>query len=172
MLTVQFARGESAPCCQHPSGSREPFRVNDMKPQSSDIALLESALATLEKVLARADSALHGAPYFGPTANAPLEFAGSAQSAEETRFRASPAQSAVNVCLSSAAALIDISQVLMNRNTRRSTHELDHEWKTLIAHTKTAGRAAYRAALIMATQRHVLAAQGAAPADDPRRTAR
>jgi hypothetical protein len=142
-----------------------------MKPQSSDIALLESALATIEKVLARADSALHGALYFGPTANAPLEFASSAQTSEDNRFRASPAQSAINICLSSAAALVDISQALMNRNAVRSAQELEHEWKTLIAHTKTASRAAYRAALIMATQRHVLAAQGAAPADDPRRIA-
>ena len=57
----------------------------------------------------------------------------------------------------------------MNRNTARSAQELEHEWKVLIAHTKTASRAAYRAALIMATQKHVLAAQGLVAADDPRR---
>ncbi|VTU18385.1 hypothetical protein SRS16CHR_02222 [Variovorax sp. SRS16] len=142
-----------------------------MNSQPSDTALLESALAAIERVLARADSALHGDPYVGPTHSVPLEFAGSAPTTEEQRFRASAAQSAINICLCSAAALIDASEALMNRRTDRSPQELEREWKTLVNHTKTASRSAYRAALIMASHRHVLAAQGAAPAEHARRVA-
>lgn len=130
-----------------------------MKQTSIDIALLESALATIERVLAHADSELQGTPYRGPTANVPLE----ALRTEEQQFRASAAQSAINICLSSAAALVDVSQALMSKPVDRSREELERDWQALITHTKIASRSAYRAALIMAAQKNVLAAQGLAP---------
>ncbi|MDM0103962.1 hypothetical protein QTH97_03405 [Variovorax sp. J22R24] len=131
-----------------------------MKPKSLDIALLENALATIEKVLAHADSELQGAPYHGPTANVPLEALRGDPQNEEQRFRASAAQSAINICLSSAAALVDVSQALMSKPAARSRQDLEREWQALITHTKIASRSAYRAALIMAAQRNLLAAQG------------
>lgn len=137
-----------------------------MKQNQSDIDLLEEALAAIEKVLARADSELQGAPYHGPTAHSLLDELSELPQSPEQEFRASAAQSAINVCLSSAAALIDVSQALMNRRTDRTPHDLEREWKTLITHTKTASRSAYRAALIMTAQKHVLAAQGTCAVDE------
>ena len=135
-----------------------------MKQTSTEIALLESALVAIEKVLAHADSELQGAPYLGPTVNLPLEALRTAAQTEEQRFRASVAQTAVNICLSSAAALVDVSQSLLNRrNIDRSDPELEREWQALITHTKIASRSAYRAALIMAAQKNVLQAQGVEP---------
>ncbi|MBT2325650.1 hypothetical protein J7E62_25280 [Variovorax paradoxus] len=131
-----------------------------MNKKTSNIALLESALATIEQVLARADSDMQGTPYIGATANVPLDVLHPDSASEDGRFRASAAQSAVNICLGSAAALVDVSQALMNRSVDRSPQTLEHEWQTMIAHTKIASRSAYRAALIMAAQKHVLAAQG------------
>ncbi|WP_077002507.1 hypothetical protein [Variovorax sp. KK3] len=131
-----------------------------MKKKLSDHALLESALATIEQVLARADNDMQGAPYLGPTLNLPLDALQLAASANDNRFRSSAAQSAINLCLGSAAALIDVSQALMNRSVDRSPETLEREWQAVVAHTKIASRSAYRAALIMAAQKHVLAAQG------------
>ncbi|MDM0030963.1 hypothetical protein QTI33_02270 [Variovorax sp. J22P271] len=135
-----------------------------MKQTSTEIALLESALLAIEKVLAHADSELHGTLYLGPTANLPLEALRTASQTDEQRFRASAAQTAANICLSSAAALVDVSQALLNRRSDRSDPELEREWQALITHTKIASRSAYRAALIMAAQRNVLQAQGVEPA--------
>lgn len=133
-----------------------------MKPTSTEIALLENALVAIEKVLAHADSELMDAPYLGPTANMPLEAMCSATQAEQRRFLKSPAQSAINICLSSAAALVDVSQALLHRNREHNEAELEREWQALITHTKIASRSAYRAALLMAAQQNVLQAQGQA----------
>jgi len=140
----------------------ESIRLDEMKQKSLDIALLESALAAIEKVLAHADSELQGAPYLGPTANVPLEALGGDPKSEEQRLRTSAAQSAINICLSSAAALVDVSQALMGNPKDRSRQDLEREWQALITHTKIASRSAYRAALIMAAQKNLLAAQGLA----------
>lgn len=134
-----------------------------MKQTSTEIALLESALVAIEKVLAYADSQLQGAPYLGPTANLPLEALRTAAQTEEQHFRASAAQTAANICLSSAAALVDVSQALLNRRGARSDPELEREWQALITHTKIASRSAYRAALVMAAQKNLPQAQGLAP---------
>jgi hypothetical protein len=137
----------------------------DMKKKTSDRVLLENALATIEQVLARADSEMQGAPYLGTTLNVPLDALPLPGDAEE-RFRASAAQSAINLCLGSAAALIDVSQALMNRSVDRSPETLEREWQAIVSHTKIASRSAYRAALIMAAQKNVLAAQGEPQSED------
>jgi hypothetical protein len=151
------------------STSRADFRnrhTEAMKKKPSDTALLESALATIERVLARADSDLRGTPYFGPTDNVALEALELPRLAEDERFRASAAQSAVNICLGSAAALVDVSKTLMHRPANHAAPELDREWKALIAYTKMASRSAYRAALILSAQKNVLSAQGRATAEE------
>lgn len=134
-----------------------------MKQTSTEIALLENALVAIEKVLAYADSELHDTLYMGPTTNLPLEAIRTASQSDEQRFRASAAQNAANICLSAAAALVDVSQALLNRRTDRSAPELQREWEALITHTKIASRSAYRAALIMAAHKNVLQAQGVEP---------
>ncbi|WP_345537830.1 hypothetical protein [Variovorax defluvii] len=136
-----------------------------MNKKPSDHSLLESALSTIEQVLAHADQEMRGEPYLGPTLNVPLE-ALSGTDADEQRLRISAAQSAINLCLGSAAALIDVSQALMNRSVDRSPETLEREWHAIVAHTKIASRSAYRAALIMAAQKNVLAAQGEPQSED------
>jgi hypothetical protein len=131
-----------------------------MKSTSADLALLESALLAIEKVLAHADSELGGGPYFGLALDLPLETEGGASASEAERFRSSAAQSAVNICLSAAAALVDVSKALMRAPGDRSPEDLEREWQALIIHTKIASRSAHRAALILAQQEDALSARG------------
>lgn len=131
-----------------------------MKSTSTDIALLENALLAIEKVLAHADSELWGGPYFGLAMDSPLEAFGDAFQSESQRFRSSAAQSAVNICLSAAAALVDVSKALMSAPGDRSPEDLEREWQALITHTKIASRTAHRAALVLAEQEDALSARG------------
>ncbi|SCK52304.1 hypothetical protein VAR608DRAFT_5280 [Variovorax sp. HW608] len=131
-----------------------------MKSKSIDLALLENALLAIEKVLAHADSELCGGPYFGLAIDLPLEAEGGACASEAERFRGSAAQSAVNICLSAAAALVDVSKALMRAPGDRSPEDLELEWQALITHTKIASRSAHRAALILAQQEDALSARG------------
>ncbi len=136
-----------------------------MKQTTPELALLESALVAIEKVLAHAEAGLQGNLYRGPTANVPLEALGMNGSIEGEGYRASAAHSAIHICLSSAAALVDVSQAMMTRHGPRSAQELEQEWHALVTHTKMASRSAYRAALIMASQMNVLQAQRSATPD-------
>jgi hypothetical protein len=86
-----------------------------MTHSSADLALLESALAAVERLLLAEGS------------------------------RASPAQSSLHICLNSAAALLDASRSLMRTpRVDAAPEELEHEWKTLIELTKSASRSVYR----------------------------
>lgn len=100
-----------------------------------DRALLESALNAIEQVLAHHDGAAASAP------------------------SSTPAQEAMSICLGSAAALVDVANTLLRRQHSDSSDQLAHEWQVLIAHTKMAGRTAHQAALILASQRNIVAAQ-------------
>ena len=134
-----------------------------MKKTPSDIALLESALATIEQVLARADSDTAGRTV--RRAHRQRAARGAARGKPPERRAASapaPRSPPSTSASSSAAALVDVSQALLNRSHRPLAAELEREWQALIAHTKIASRSAYRAALIMAAQKNVLAAQGEA----------
>jgi hypothetical protein len=105
---------------------------------SADLALLDSALAAVERLL--------------------LEPSDAAQRTEGNP--ASPAQSSLRICLNSAAALLDVSRSLLRTPSGGATpNELEHEWKTLIELTKSASRSVYRATLIMAAQKNLVAAQ-------------
>ncbi|MEJ8809993.1 hypothetical protein WKW77_02885 [Variovorax ureilyticus] len=134
--------------------------ANQMKSTSTDIVLLENALLAIEKVLAHADSDLDGGPYFGLAIDLPFNAIDVASHDEVQRFRASPAQSAVNICLSAAAALVDVSKTLMSAPGDRSPEDLEREFQALITHTKIASRSALRAALILAEQKDALSARG------------
>jgi hypothetical protein len=101
-----------------------------MTHSSADLALVESALAAVERLLLAEGS------------------------------RASPAEASLHICLNSAAALLDASRSLMRTpRVDAAPDELEHEWKTLIELTKSASRSVYRATLIMAAQRNLVAAQ-------------
>jgi len=99
----------------------------------SDRALLERALIAIEQVMARGDARGH---------------------ANDT-----PAREAIAMCLTSAAALVDVAQVLLRDASSRSPEDLASEWQTLIGHTKTASRTAHQAVLVLTAQRDLVAAQ-------------
>lgn len=108
----------------------------------TDVALLESALLAIEKVLAHADSNSQEAPY-----------------------EADGSQAAANVCLSAAAALVDVSRTLINTRRRSVSQDSQREWEAMITYTKIASRSAHRAALMMAAQQSAQAAHYAASAE-------
>jgi hypothetical protein len=123
----------------------------------ADVALLESALTAIERLLADADA--------NTAHNALSEFTeASAESFDADRLtdgsRTSPARSSLHICLNSAAALLDVSRSLIRTpGDEAAPDELEHEWQTLIALTKSVSRSVYRAALIMAAQKNLVTAQ-------------
>ncbi|RZI78587.1 MAG: hypothetical protein EOP80_00335 [Variovorax sp.] len=126
-----------------------------MKANPAELALIASALAAIEQVLARADRDLPEVPFFSPSvlSELPPDDQIAARLKEEESYRARPRESAIHFCLTSAGALLDVSQTLLNQPKSPSPVEQERQWKTLISHTKIAGRAAYRAALILADQK-------------------
>ncbi|MBC7395025.1 MAG: hypothetical protein H7340_16980 [Variovorax sp.] len=72
---------------------------------------------------------------------------------ERARYEANPEDTAVHFCLTSAIALLEVSQVLLNQGGDLSPQDRERQWKTLVAYTKTAGRSAYRAASILTDQK-------------------
>ena len=108
----------------------------------TDVALLESALLAIEKVLAHADSNSQEAPY-----------------------EADASQAAANVCLSAAAALVDVSRTLINARRQSVSRDSEREWEAMITYTKIASRSAHRAALMMTAQQSAQAAHYAESAE-------
>lgn len=90
-------------------------------------------------------------PFFGITELQELaedERMVATQTAERV-YRERPESAAVHLCLTSATALLDVAQTLLNRTTTLSPEEREQEWNALVDYTKRAGRAAYRAALVL-----------------------
>ncbi|MGJ7494203.1 hypothetical protein ACSFA8_03930 [Variovorax sp. RT4R15] len=113
----------------------------------SDRALLERALIAIEQVMAR-------------TGSAPDHGVGT------------PAGEAVAMCLTSAAALVDVAQVLLRQAPEQSPEIQSQQWQALIGHTKNASRTAHQAVLVLSSQRNLVAAQdGITLASHPGRSA-
>lgn len=102
----------------------------------SDRALLERALIAIEQVMGRTGAAPQ---YTGPDAT--------------------PAREAIAMCLTAAAALVDVAQMLLRDSPDQSPEAMVHEWQALIGHTKAASRTAHQAVLVLSSQRHLVAAQ-------------
>lgn len=101
----------------------------------SDRALLERALIAMEQVIAK------GTP---PAASG----------------AGTPASEAIGMCLAAAAALVDVAQTLMRQPTQEAPEPLTQQWQAVISHTRNASRTAHQAALVLAAQRNLAAAQG------------
>jgi hypothetical protein len=69
--------------------------------------------------------------------------------AEANSYRERPTISAVNFCLTAAASLLSIAHSLLGQPVTLSLGERSQSWKQLANDTKVAGRAAYRAALVL-----------------------
>ena len=116
---------------------------------------IERALAELDKVLGAALVDRSEVPLYGPTmllSMSEIDQAMALQS-EQARYEANPEDTAVHFCLTSAIALLEVSQVLLNQGGDLSPQDRERQWKTLVAYTKTAGRSAYRAASILTDQK-------------------
>lgn len=124
-----------------------------MPAQTVNLQRVETALRELDQILGnlqqRAD-----VPFYGPTMLASMTAMDQelALRAEKARYEEQPEASALHFCVTSAVALLEVSQVLLNQSANPSPQDRERQWKTLVAYTKTAGRSAYRAASILTDQ--------------------
>jgi len=119
----------------------------------------DARLAAIERALGELDAVINGAkevqkreiPFYGPTLLASMTQKDQllAQQAEQARYEENPQDSAIHFCLTSAVALLEVSQALLNQASDPTPLEQERQWKTLVAYIKTAGRSAYRAASIL-----------------------
>jgi len=125
-----------------------------MSPTPPEVALIETAMQAIEQAMARSE--LQSIPFYGPTVLAalPPDEREQAQKTETQAYREQPEQAAIHFCLTSASALLGVVQTLMTRNRAPSPQDREREWDTLVDHTKKAGRAAYRAALVLTDTQH------------------
>ena len=112
---------------------------------------LDSALRELDRILGSAATRAEEVPYYGPTQLASMNERDQslALQAEQARYDKNPEETAIHFCITSAVALIEVSQALLNQSADPTPEERQRQWKTLVAYTKTAGRSAYRAASIL-----------------------
>ncbi|MDM0047309.1 hypothetical protein QTH91_22650 [Variovorax dokdonensis] len=106
-------------------------------PNLSDVVHLERALVALDAVMGKRDATLGWGVPVGTTAH-----------------------QAATQCLSAAATLIDVAQALLAEPQHETPEALTGQWRTIIAHAKGASRTAHQAALQLATESHVVSAQG------------
>lgn len=69
--------------------------------------------------------------------------------AEASSYRARPTISATNFCLTAAASLLSIAHSLLGQPVGQAPEERAQRWRQFADDTKVAGRAAYRAALVL-----------------------
>ncbi|MDM0108855.1 hypothetical protein QTH97_28200 [Variovorax sp. J22R24] len=119
-------------------------------PASEKKMRLERALRELDLILGSADDRAE-VPYYGPTLLASMSAKDQSMAlhAEQARYEKNPEDSAIHFCITSAIALLEVSQALLNQSADPTPQERERQWRTLVAYTKTAGRSAYRAASIL-----------------------
>lgn len=122
-----------------------------MMSKEDRLAGIERALAELDALVRAVPANRSEVPFYGPTMLLSMTEKNQAMAlqSEQARYEADPEETALHFCLTSAIALLEVSQVLLNRNADLSPHDRERQWKTLVEYTKTAGRAAYRAASIL-----------------------
>lgn len=115
-----------------------------------EVALIESALGAIERVLAHA-AEQESVPFHGETvlSELPEVERDAVRRTELESYRARPEHCAIHLCLRSATALLDASRQLLRPLAHPSPQQQEQRLNRLVADTKTAGRSAYRAALIL-----------------------
>lgn len=117
-----------------------------------DVELIDQALQTVEQAMAHC--VLHFEPAPSPTTLAHLPEAEREALIRQERDAAlqRPEDTAVHFCLHAAGALLDVARTLRVRppDHAPTPAQRQQEWDALVAHTKLAGRGAYRAALVLA----------------------
>ncbi|MBT2305380.1 hypothetical protein J7E70_33840 [Variovorax paradoxus] len=72
------------------------------------------------------------------------------RSDEAASYRTRPTLSTIHLCLTSSKAMLAICHSLIEQPAIQSPAERERRWKKLASDAKTAGRAAYSAALVLA----------------------
>jgi hypothetical protein len=123
-----------------------------MSPKPAENPSIQRALEAIEQLLAEMEASAGAVPHFRHTDLVPLSIDEQARTAqlEKNAYTVQPERSAAQFCLLSAAALLGVTQLLLNRSDEPSPSERLQDWNDLSELTKEAGRSAYRAALILA----------------------
>jgi len=122
--------------------------MNSRTPEAFSV---EAAAAAVSHARATFMAEYGAVPFCRPTDLGVLspEEQGSVKNHESEHYRNRPELSAVHFCLTSAEALLEISRTLLAQPALRSPQENERHWKALSEDAKLAGRAAYRAVLIL-----------------------
>jgi hypothetical protein len=99
-----------------------------MNPKPSDAALIDAAVVAIHHLLSRIEG----------------------EAADRRHVQRPDELWATQRCLTSAVALLGVSRTLMSKPAAPTPSESIRHWDALVEQTKTAGRAAYEAALMLA----------------------
>lgn len=123
-----------------------------VKSGSTTSELLVDALGTVETAIAQILREGGDASFSSDSDLRQMNPAESARIAAKERasYQLQPAVAAMHLCLTASSALLGITQDLLHSAQFLAPEERERAWKKLAADTKIAGRAAYRAALVMA----------------------
>ena len=120
--------------------------------RSSTAELVVSAMSTLELALDQLFDSNGNVSFTSESNLMALEPAERAlvSAQEKLTYQSRPAITAMHLCLTASSTLLGITHDLLHSAQYLSTDEREKAWKKLAADTKIAGRAAYRAALVLA----------------------
>lgn len=116
-----------------------------------EVVLVDEASAAIEAAMQGFGGAFGSVPFCRSTDFGMLsaEDQVDVRQTEMAHYRDRPELSAVHFCLTSAQALLEISRTLLRQSAALSPQEQERSWKQLAEDAKLAGRAAYRAVLIL-----------------------
>jgi len=139
-----MGKGRTACSACHWNGIHMDSRVREA-------VLIDEASAAVKAAMQSFDGTFGNVPFCNSTDFGMLsaEDQLDVQKTEMAHYRDRPDVSAVHFCLTSAHALLEISQTLLRQSTQLSPQEQERTWKRLAEDAKVAGRAAYRAVLIL-----------------------
>lgn len=131
------------------AGANSPTRY--LEDQAANDQLIETAAQAVEQAMATIFRHSEEVPFCRPTDLAALPEADQAciRQAEIEQYKMKPELSAVHFCLTSVTALLEITQTLLTESASISPQARERKWKNLAEEAKVAGRAAYRAVLIL-----------------------
>ena len=118
---------------------------------SSERSLIEAAAVAVQRAIGQLFEGREAVSHFSPSELDAMsrEEQEAALRREVEAYRARPELAAIHFCLASSNCLLEVSRSLIEQTVAQSPQEQVNLNKALIEDTKAAGRAAYRAALIM-----------------------
>jgi hypothetical protein len=114
-------------------------------------AYVDAAVAAIHAARSHIFDRREGSPSFDPrdTSGLSISLQGAASRADEQECSDRPVLAATHFCLASSLHLLEVCRALMEPSTGRTPSEEIDRCKALMFETTDAGRAAYRAALIL-----------------------